>query len=298
MRRHSTPAEKLLRLPVVRVLVASAVVVICAAPLTPSRAADSPSVRAAARLKNHPPRGWIRHYLGEDRYKIAGGTWRFVSTELDRFYYPAYAPEMLRQSPGRVIGFASAKDAEEAGYMPGAGYAGIDPSFDRAYANGGSVSTRGGSGGEAAQRVTLADGTSTILVPAGWQRLMSDKQKDMSIDMFVGPQKGMALVMSMRIPMGNGYSAENLMSPRVMRSVLGQVGNSSGDARMSSALRNAKVEDVRLGGLRGITMTMPKNAIRGLGGGRSYIVGTGDRFYIAQGSTPRAEQFLKTVRFR
>ena len=58
----------------------------------------SPSVKAAARLKYNPPRNWIRHYLGDDRYKIAGGVWKVVTTPNDKFYYPAYAAEMLRRS--------------------------------------------------------------------------------------------------------------------------------------------------------------------------------------------------------
>lgn len=65
-----------------------------------------------------PPRGWLAHYLPQDRYKITSGIWKVVSTETDRFYYRADAPAMLRQSPNRVIGFASWQDAMIAGYRP------------------------------------------------------------------------------------------------------------------------------------------------------------------------------------
>jgi hypothetical protein len=68
-----------------------------------------PSARAAAKLKKNPPPTWIQHYLPDDRYKIAGKVWKYVSTEVDRTYH----------LPNRVIGFSSAQEAEEAGYRPG-----------------------------------------------------------------------------------------------------------------------------------------------------------------------------------
>jgi hypothetical protein len=61
---------------------------------------------------------WINHYLPEDRGKILGGVWKFVSTEDDEYYYRPSSSAMLEQPAGRVIGFASAADAEEAGYLP------------------------------------------------------------------------------------------------------------------------------------------------------------------------------------
>ncbi len=79
----------------------------------------SPSAKMAARLKYHPPKNWMGHYLPDDRYKI-GSTWRVLSTELDMFYHRPDCPNMLRQSAGSVIGFASADDALEAGYKPDA----------------------------------------------------------------------------------------------------------------------------------------------------------------------------------
>ena len=81
----------------------------------------SPSARAAARLKHRPPQGWINHYLPDDRYKIKGGVWRFVSTETDDRYYHPDSPYMLSQPPGIVIGFANEAAAQEAGYRPGPG---------------------------------------------------------------------------------------------------------------------------------------------------------------------------------
>ncbi len=78
-----------------------------------------PSARMAARLKKYPTSNWLAHYLPDDRYKIAGNVWKFVSTDLDTYYHRPDSPLMLRQPASRVIGFASTKEAEEAGYRPG-----------------------------------------------------------------------------------------------------------------------------------------------------------------------------------
>lgn len=75
-----------------------------------------PSAIEAARLKTYPPGGYLSHYLPDDRYKIAGNVWKYVSTDLDTYYHVPSSPNMMRQPAGRVIGFASAADAEEAGY--------------------------------------------------------------------------------------------------------------------------------------------------------------------------------------
>lgn len=297
MRRHLADAEKPLRRYAARVLAATAVVAVCAAPLTPIHAADSPSVRAAARLKNHPPRGWIRHYLGADRYKIAGGTWRFVSTELDRFYYPAYAPEMLRQSPGRVIGFASAKDAEEAGYLPGAGYANVDPGFDRAYAGAGGASTRGD-----AQRITLADGASSVLLPASWRRVMTQNQQGRALDVLQGPGKNLMFVMKLPVQTSRGYSVENIMSPRIWRTILDRAASSGGrSAGVASEMRNTRVTKTQIGGMRGIALNFPRGSggPMGLGnGGRAYMVGTGNTLFFVQASGDGGSKLLDSLRLR
>lgn len=78
-----------------------------------------PSARMAARLKKYPTSSWLAHYLPDDRYKIAGGVWKYVSTDLDTYYHRPDSPLMLRQPAGRVIGFSSTKEAEEAGYVAG-----------------------------------------------------------------------------------------------------------------------------------------------------------------------------------
>lgn len=69
--------------------------------------------------KYHPaPVNWIAHYLPEDRFKITSGDWEVVSTETDKYYYKAWAPAMLRQTPNRVIGFHTWQNAMIAGYRP------------------------------------------------------------------------------------------------------------------------------------------------------------------------------------
>lgn len=83
----------------------------------PGRKLPGPSAVEAARLKKSPPPNYLSHYLPDDRYKIAGGVWKYVSTDLDTYYHVPTSPNMLRQPANRVIGFASARDAEEAGLV-------------------------------------------------------------------------------------------------------------------------------------------------------------------------------------
>ena len=141
----------------------------------------SPSMREAIRLKYNPPRGWIRHYPGEDRYKL-GSVWRVVTTPNDKFYYPPFASEMLGRSPYDVIGFASAQDAVEAGYAPAPNYGGAfgldvhqmvveDARNNPAPAATQNVTTVNRS--NRAQRITLADGVSSVSLPPNWKRVIS-----------------------------------------------------------------------------------------------------------------------------
>lgn len=76
-----------------------------------------PSAIKAARLKVRPPANYLAHYLPDDRYKIAGGVWKYVSTDLDTYYHLPQSGNMMRQPASRVIGFANSRDAEEAGYV-------------------------------------------------------------------------------------------------------------------------------------------------------------------------------------
>lgn len=78
-----------------------------------------PSAEMAARLKKYPTSAWLAHYLPDDRYKIAGGVWKYVSTDLDTYYHLPNSSLMISQPAGHVIGFSSVAEAEEAGYRPG-----------------------------------------------------------------------------------------------------------------------------------------------------------------------------------
>lgn len=96
-------------------LAALGAALIQAAPPTCAGPDSSPSARSAARLKQNPPRNWLRHYLPDDRYKL-GSTWQVVSTETDTLYHRPSCPRMLAQPAGIVLGFPSAAEGLEAGY--------------------------------------------------------------------------------------------------------------------------------------------------------------------------------------
>jgi hypothetical protein len=260
------------------VLVASLGVVFPPA-LVEAGPSTSPSARQAARLKHNPPRGWIRHYLPDDRYKILGGTWKYVSTELDRFYYPAWAPEMLRRPAGRVIGFASAQDAEEAGYMPASGYAGVSPGFDRNTALSNTVTVTSQSAAVrsgARRRVTLADGRSTVLVPPNWQHtrlatpaLATGGQAAVNAryDLFTSgnPRQGgsLAMIISMNAPSFRGRDlGAMLRDPNSMREIIAHLSRSNpNDAQLQSALANMRTRPATVGNLRGVELlnALPAN---------------------------------------
>jgi len=64
------------------------------------------------------PRGWLAHYLKEDRYKVTSGVWKFVTTPNDPYYYAPSAAAIQRKPAGDIIGFYSWQDAMLAGYRP------------------------------------------------------------------------------------------------------------------------------------------------------------------------------------
>jgi hypothetical protein len=247
----------------------------------------SPSARQAARLKHNPPRGWIRHYLPDDRYKILGGTWKYVSTELDRFYYPAWAPEMLRRPAGRVIGFASAQDAEEAGYMPASGYAGVSPSFDR------NVAQAGNSTGAPTRRIRLADGVSTILLPSGWQHSGNQRQTQNGVainsDMFMPPGgKGVVMLMTMNLPnLPAGTDIGRMLRSGNLQNALSQAGTRGPiNNQLSNTLNNLSTRPATLGGLRGVAVTPKSTAGMGIPRNtrlQTIVAGRGSKLYMLIG---------------
>lgn len=138
------------------------------APPTANKAPSGPSAKMAAQLKYYPPNNHLKHYLGEDRYKIAGGVWKYVSTQLDTYYHRASCPNMLKQSPDIVIGIATKADAEESGYRPDSL---CKPDVDSVnYAIPKLVIT---DYLPSASVMKLSDGVSTVTVPAGWRRIES-----------------------------------------------------------------------------------------------------------------------------
>ncbi|BCM90235.1 hypothetical protein IAD21_02086 [Abditibacteriota bacterium] len=108
---------KTILFPVATLVLSSISLFTCQANAAPGSKRPTPPMVAAARLKKYPAPSYLSHYLPDDRYKIAGGVWKYVSTDLDTYYHVPSSPNMLRQPAGRVIGFANARDAEEAGYV-------------------------------------------------------------------------------------------------------------------------------------------------------------------------------------
>lgn len=263
---------------------------------TISFAAQSPSAQAqtakgtsaytAARLKNHPPKNWIRHYLGDDRYKIAGGVWKVVSTELDRFYYPAWAPEMLRQPAGIVIGFSSAAEAEEAGYRPSI-YGASDSLYGLTAAEIAAAKKPGGSFN--GKRITLSDGASSVILPTGWKhtRIGGQNMKTQAGAMtyqgdLLTPSGGKSGIMFMVTTMPGNINVESFLSPQKVAELRTQMQQRAGaDTQFGAALEGAKIGVGKLGGLTGITI-IPGNSAKlpaGMGGIMT-IVGRGPKMYM------------------
>lgn len=215
----------------------------------------SPSVIGAARYKNAPPRGWIRHYLGDDRYKIAGKVWKFVSTERDRYFYPPWAPEMLRQSANTVIGFASADDAIEAGYAPASKYRSqlLPDYLDRAEGGSSGLGSRSAKKGT---RIVLSDGVSTVLLPSGFFRVAQTIPVDgqlTPIDIILSASSSTKVAFGFIKVDANDKSG---VTPQVFRELKRYVETGSlPDADLQS-LRGSKVTSSRLSGMKAVTVTL------------------------------------------
>jgi len=262
----------------------------------------SPSVKQAHRLKYNPPRGWIRHYLGDDRYKI-GATWRVVTTPNDKFYYPPFAREMLLAPADKIIGFSSAQDAQEAGYAPAPAYGeafGLDAHQMATEDLRSSEEPSSGAGHKRnvttinrtprAVRIILADGASSVLLPNGWRRTRTQRrdikgnQSGQTFTVFADelrPITGTSLVglFSMRMP--NGMNLEPYVRPQAFTNVL----NSGNKAGLVSGIAGVNSQDISvsraaLNGLSGIKVT-PKNgvALMGEANTRMIVVARGSKMY-------------------
>ncbi len=269
--------------------------------IAPSQAAPKgPSAQAAAALKKNPRTEWLAHYLPDDRYKIAGKVWKYVSTNLDTYYHVPSSPNMMRQPNGGVIGFSSAQAAEEAGYKP-------DPRDGTLQQVRGAIDAKqfemeqqsaaaAGSGGKRAfvkpsGKVILGDGHSTMTVPAGWQRLISDSQSKngstFSIDLMMHPaSKKSAILFTMTVPnvdvgrqLSSGQFANNLKRFGTMANSSGDISN-SGVGKVGDWMSQAKVRRTRWGGLNGVAVSPPSSM--GANAGNMLMVGRGNKLYVFQ----------------
>ncbi len=309
-----------------KLLVATALVTVSGTLTPPSAHAGpmGPSARMAARLKKYPTSAWLAHYLPDDRYKIAGGVWKFVSTDLDTYYHRPDSPLMLSQPASRVIGFSSVQEAEEAGYRP-------DPNLD---AFGGMDMGAAPLGGLMAatpsRRVVLADGTSTLSLPKGWKKSPGKAQRSQYVnsttERFFGPkgERFEVSTLTMNAPATAGGQFANAdmgqfinvrffnqmkANLKNMAGNLNRLSQSSGAVNsqfsgqnMVSALGQLdkyRVSAVNLGGIEGVATTIT-SPIAGQPN-RSYSVGRGRKVWSISDFSPRSGSLapiLKTVRFR
>lgn len=259
----------------------------------------SPSALAAAKLKHRPPQNWIRHYLGDDRYKVAGGVWKVVSTELDRYYYPAWAPEMLSQKPDIVIGFSSPAEAEEAGYMP-SGYPMGQSLYGLTTAEILAAKQRGTLPGvQTGTRITLSDGRSSVILPSGWTHTRMGSQSFGDILKYqadiiapAGGKEGFYFAF-MEAPGQNLESQLNSQSINQMNSQLNE--QSKLDGRLEVALKGAKFVPATLGGLRGFSFVPGEGAGLPSGAkGRMIAAARGSKMYV-MGTSVSAKDKIYTV---
>lgn len=293
----------------------------------------SPSAIHAARLKYTPPPGWIRHYLGDDRYKIDGNIWRVVSTQMDTYYHRPNCPNVLRQSADTVIGFPSGEDAIEAGYKPDPVCHPEEPVVEYGGSGGSGgmdMSSLGRAGGGAdglpGQAITLADGASTIKLPPGWQRLQS-KGVDIqprgeshvthyTIDVFKpATGRGMVAIYTGIDPsqdMGNYFSISHIRGEmKKTQSKLNSLNNridntgavSGGLNNLGSMLQNfsnnTAISGATVGGLRGVRITMKANAF--MPAMTSFSTGRGQKAYSIldlSGGAPGVNNILKSFHAR
>lgn len=266
----------------------------------------SPSAVAAANLKARPPRGWIRHYLGDDRYKIVGGIWKLVTTPNDTTSYPAWAPEMLGRPAANVIGFSSVDDAIEAGYPPSGRYGASFPDYvgiGKASPDmGGAPSAPGGmsGGNRRASRITLADGASSAILPAGWRHIATAQNigpaGPASVSVMTSPRGNTLIFAFVTIPANSQAQVEGLLNPR--NSVDAMVNN---NVQRSA---NASIRRTTLGGLRAVMLTrrsqVPGSILRGGELFPMTLASRGNKAYLVllgkAGRGPEANTIMRSFR--
>jgi hypothetical protein len=272
----------------------------------------SPSVRQAFRLKYYPPPGWIQHYLGDDRYKINGKVWKVVSTQLDTYYHRPSCPNMLRQPAGIVIGFASADEAIEGGYRP-------DPTcrpdvphveYTRVRVEIQTQSTGTGGGlttvnrGRAAQRITLADGVSTVLLPPNWRRTQSGRRTIAgysSLADTLQPLNGRGTVRFSFVTAPGGVNAAPFLTPTAFRAGFNTLNRQGGaTSQAANIVNNAILSAGRAGGLSGVALR-PRPGVRIPElADRTVVVARGSKIYVVevQSTAPGAQAVLRSFQPR
>jgi len=245
---------------------------------------NSAAAYTTARLKYYPPRSWLRHYLGDDRYKIAGTLWTVATTDTDTYYHRFTCPNMLRQSPNGVIGFASPSLAADAGYQP-------DPlcrpgamSFIYIGAprtirvTDGPVTTV--NRGRSARRIILADRVSTVLLPPNWRRTQSGART-------IAGQTSLADTLE---PLnGNGYIRISVVRPPANLAIdMSKVFNAQAFPKLIASFggagvaNNISVTNSRLGGISGINIVPKAGASVPYLTTRTMAAGRGKKIYVLE----------------
>lgn len=282
--------------------------VLAACSLGPVRVAEAgPSGRSAkmaARLKKYPTSNWLAHYLPDDRYKIAGGVWKYVSTDLDTYYHRPDSPLMLRQSAGRVIGFASAAEAEEAGYKPAPGAVGFG-----SFGGGAAALSPGG-------LMVLGDGISRITLPRGWSKAAGMKENiqgiTMTMDPFTGPGGQGVAVITLTFPAAAGVDISQFINVQNIKGGMRNMGMFGNWAQSSAVNRNpaatrlftqtmnsTKVSAVKLNGRSGV-LTVTKDPTGKMPTLRQYVFGSGNKMTMIMDMTKggAGTSIIKTLRMR
>jgi hypothetical protein len=242
----------------------------------------SPSAVAAVRLKYHPPNNWMRHYLGDDRYKIAGNVWSVVSTQMDTYYHRADCPNMLRQQAGTTIGFANYGEAEAAGYT-------ADPlCAPRA----GRVSYAGGSGDgttinstRRAITIVLADGKSTVLLPPQWKRTRTGAQTVLGYTLLsdtLQPLSGKGSLRFAFINAPGNLNIEPMLTADKFSKLVELSAKNGSNRAAANYLRSAKISNGRLGGKNGVTIAPQANAPGAEVRGRVSVIANGAKVYVVE----------------
>lgn len=282
-------------------------------PIMKPKMPSGPSAKMAAELKREPPPApsWVAHYLPDDRYKVAGGIWKYVSTELDTYYHLPNSPLMMSQPSNIVIGFSDQKMAEEAGYRPDNTVAAKIKAAELSKAT--AALPDGMKPLTATTTVTLGDGQSKVTVPAGWTHIkmpdMGGFMKNFSVDIFLpkgggqmnpamlkNGQKRPKMVMVMTMTNPRGINLEGAMQADFLKAKLAE--NRGADRAMDEmASQNPQLsqfasmwKDVEMtpsnwGGAKAVKLSAKKGSKNTAMISSGIIAARGPKVYIFQDTT-------------